>query len=217
MLKQLGLEHLPRESAKAFAAFRAYCNLGPQRSLARVAADLGKSKVLMERWSRQHRWLERIAAHDRQVAELEREAIERLAVERAVEWHRLQEGVKREAWNEAQATLTMVRKAREDWLNKGRTPGWEGLARMLELAFKLKQFAAGMPSEVKEVNTTVSGTIDIEWEAALRKTFGPRDGGAAKVEVRSANSEVVDVQEVSEEGRARIEGGGLRMEEGKEP
>ena len=45
-------------------------------------------------------------------------------------------------------------------------------SRMLELAFKLKQFACGMPGEVKEIRQEVSGTIDVEWEIAIRKAFG---------------------------------------------
>jgi hypothetical protein len=31
----------------------------------------------------------------------------------------------------------------------------------------------------------VTGTIDIEWEAALRKTFGPREGQVVEAEVVS--------------------------------
>jgi len=65
-----------------------------------------------------------------------------------------------------------VRQAREQWEAKGRTPGWEGMARMLELAFTLKKFAAGMPSEIKEVNTNITATIDVDWEIAIRKAYG---------------------------------------------
>lgn len=219
----LMLERLPRESTKAFAAFRAYLDMGPQRSLARVAADLGKSKVLMERWSRRYDWVGRIKAHEAHVADIERQAIERLAVEKAVEWHRLKEPVRREAWREAEETIAMVRKARTEWLAKGRLPGWEGMARMLELAIKLKQFAAGMPSEIKEVNTTVTGTIDIEWEAALRKTFGSRDGGKPKSEVRSPKGEgqVVEAEIVNTSPASLAapspQGGEGKRAEGKEP
>jgi hypothetical protein len=38
---------------------------------------------------------------------------------------------------------------------------------------------------VKEVNTMVKGTIDVEWEVAIRKAFGLPDGAP-----------VVDVEEV---------------------
>jgi hypothetical protein len=50
---------------------------------------------------------------------------------------------------------------------------------MLELAFKLKQFAAGMPSEIKEVNTNIHATIDVDWEIAIRKAYGVVDAPPA--------------------------------------
>ena len=61
----MGLEYeqLPRESAKAYAAFRTYLDLGPERSLAATGAKLGKSKVLMERWSRKFDWVGRVEVH----------------------------------------------------------------------------------------------------------------------------------------------------------
>ena len=43
---------------------------------------------------------------------------------------------------------------------------------MLELAFKLKQFAAGMPSEIKEVHNLHAGKVSLEWEEAIRKAYG---------------------------------------------
>ena len=58
------------------------------------------------------------------------------------------------------------------------------MARMLELAFKLKQFATGMPSEIKETHTHVTGKVSVEWEAAIRKAYGVVDVEA--VETRSA-------------------------------
>jgi hypothetical protein len=60
----------------------------------------------------------------------------------------------------AEETIAMVREARAQWLAKGRTPGWEGMARMLELAFTLKKFAAGMPNEIKEVNTNIAAVLN---------------------------------------------------------
>ena len=184
-------EQQGRESHKAFAAFKAYLELGPQRSLATVADQVGKSKTMVERWSRRFDWPARVQAHAAHLATVEREAIEGMALEKAVEWHKLQEGVRREAWQEAEETIAMVRKAREDWLAKGRLPGWEGMARMLELAFKLKQFAAGMPSEVKETHTLVSGKVSVEWEAAIRKAYGD------KAEIGKQKAEtVVEVEEV---------------------
>ena len=147
---------------------------GRTRSLAKTAEKVGKSKVMMEKLSRKFDWPARVKAHAAHVAEMERLAIEAVAREKAVEWDKVQEAVRREAWREAEETIAMVRKARQEWLEKGRLPGWEGMARMLELAFKLKQFATGMPSEVKEVHTNVTGTVEVEWEIALRKAYGPK-------------------------------------------
>jgi hypothetical protein len=164
--------------------------MGPQRSLSLVAKQLGKSKTMMEHWSRKFDWVSRVQTYTAHLAEAERKAIEGLAIARAVEWEKTHEPVRREAWREAELTIAMVRKAREEWMLKGRLPGWEGMARMLELAFKLKQFAAGMPSEIKEVNTHVSGTIDVEWEIALRKAYGQAVPGD------DLEKPVVDVEEV---------------------
>ncbi len=48
----LAFEQQPREGDKAFAAFSLYLSLGPERSLAKVAAKLGKGQRIMETWSK---------------------------------------------------------------------------------------------------------------------------------------------------------------------
>jgi hypothetical protein len=93
------------------------------------------------------------------------------------------------------------------------------MARMLELAFKLKQFAAGMPSEVKEVNTNIHAKIDLDWEIAIRKAYPvaevrpPNTPPVTAVEGRESKVEgqVVDVEAVPAGG----EDGGSKMEDGK--
>lgn len=167
----LAFEQLPRETSKAFAAFKSYLDLGPNRSLVSAAATMGCSKRRMEWLSRKYDWPGRVDAFNRHFAELERLAIERLACEKAVEWWQLHEPARRQAWLEAEEAITMVREARERWRKSGRTPGFEGMARMLDLAFKLKQFAAGMPSEIKEVHNLHAGKVSIEWEEAIRKAY----------------------------------------------
>jgi hypothetical protein len=173
----LFFEQQPKESAKAFAAFKTYLELGEQRSLSSVAEQHGKSKTMMEKWSRRFDWPARIQAHGAHIAEVERMAIEKLAIEKAVEWHNLHENVKREAWKEAEETIAMVRKARAEWIAKGRVPGWEGMARMLELAFKLKQFAAGMNVDEKK-NANEPPQVRVEVLVALEKIYGQAELGS---------------------------------------
>jgi hypothetical protein len=175
-------EQQARESDKAFAAFRAYLDMGPQRSLAAVGKKLGKSQGLMERWSAKFEWPARVQAYMAMVAEQERLAIEVRAVEKAVEWEKMHEGVRREAWKEAEETIAMVRKARAEWIEKGRVPGWEGMARMLELAFKLKQIATGL-GEGDRQNSDDSPTVRVEVNVALAKIYGePLPGEVVDVE-----------------------------------
>ena len=164
-------EQRPRETTKAYAAFKTYLDLGPTRSLVQAAAKLGCTKRRLEQLSRKHAWVARVDAFNQHVAELERQAIERLACDKAVEWWTLQEPTRRLAWLEAEEAITMVHEARERWRKSGRTPGFEGMARMLELAFKLKQFATGMPSEIKEVHNLHAGKVSVEWEEAIRKAY----------------------------------------------
>ena len=191
----LPFERRPKESDRAYAAFKTYLGLGPDRSLTAVGAKLGKGKRQMEKWSRRWSWGERVTAHGAHLAELERRVIEDHAVAQAVEWCRLTEPVRREAWMEAERAIAMVRRARERWEASDRTPGFEGMARMLEVAFKLKQFAAGMPSEIKETHTLVTGKVSVEWEAAIRKAYGEK-AEMLKAETLKSGGEVVDVEEV---------------------
>ncbi len=211
----LVFERQRRESAKAFAAFQAYLELGLERSHAMVAEKLGVSRRLIHEWSKKYGWMERIAARDAYLADAERKAIERLAIEKAVEWWKLHEPVLREAWQEAERAIAMVRTARERWEKSGRTPGFEGMARMLELAFKLKQFAAGMPSELKETHTHVTGKVSLEWEAAIRKAYGVVETGEAEtlklergsVERKSVEREVSGNQLSVSSNQPLVDGG----------
>ena len=182
-------EQQRNEGAKPFAGFKTYLELGPQRSLEAVAQKFTKSSRLIKRWSARWNWTERVLAHAAWVAGIEREAIEGRLVGKAVEWEKTHEAIRREAWQEAEKTIAMVRTARERWEKSGRTAGFEGIARMTEVAFKLKQFAAGMASEIKEVNTTLTATLDVDWEIAIRKAYAvdaPPATGPAVVDVEAA-------------------------------
>src|SRR3954447_21109483 len=89
-------EKQPDESAKAYAAFACYRDLGPERSTRKVAQRLGRSVALIQRWSRRHAWVARAGAYDN-LLEMERHAAvedyERTkAVELAARNRRVDEG-----------------------------------------------------------------------------------------------------------------------------
>ena len=104
---------------------------------------------------------------------MERQAIEGLAVEKAVEWDKVHEAVKIAEWQRHKKLIALADEMLARWeKNKAKCGTLEGIARVLELATKLGRLAAGMPTEVKEVNTTLKATIDVEWEIAIRKAYG---------------------------------------------
>jgi len=72
----LAWEKQPEESSRAYEAFSAYRDLGAARSLVKVGQLLGKSVGLMERWSVQHSWVDRVEALEARDEMLRREAIE---------------------------------------------------------------------------------------------------------------------------------------------
>lgn len=67
------------ESAQAYEAFSAYLGMGAERSTRAVARKLGKSASLIQRWSRDKEWQERVRAYDNDV---EREARKKAVADR---------------------------------------------------------------------------------------------------------------------------------------
>lgn len=188
--RMLAFEQQPKESARAFAAFKTYLELGPERSLAIVAKKHGKSRTMIERWSRRLDWPARVRAHTAHLALVERQAIESLAMEKAVDWSKVHEAVKVAEWQRHKKLIALADEMLARWeKNKAKCGTLEGIARVLELATRLGRLAAGMPTEVKEVNTTMKATIDVDWEIAIRKAY------AAKAESGEPNAAtVVDVE-----------------------
>ena len=185
-------EQQNREHNKAFAAFKTYLELGAQRSLATVAEKHGKSKTMIERWSRRFDWPARVQAHAAHLALVERQAIEGLALEKAIEWDKVHEAVKIAEWQRHKKLIALADEMLSRWeKNKAKCGTLEGIARVLELATKLARLAAGMPTEVTEVNTTMKATIDVDWEIAIRKAYGPKPAAGAVVEVEEAGKAAI--------------------------
>ena len=65
--KQSSCERRKGETEKAYEAFEIYLEMGADRSLGKVAGKLGKSKALMERWSRRNEWVSRARDYDAEI------------------------------------------------------------------------------------------------------------------------------------------------------
>src|SRR5438046_2900864 len=147
----LPFEQQPRESHKAFAAFSLYLSLGPQRSLAAVGQKLGKSKVVIERWSAKFGWLSRVQAHAAHMAIVEREATEAIAIARAAEWGKRQQEVRQEEWELHADCIRAGKEALKRFYEKGRGATRGDIARILELASTLGRLASGLATNKTEI------------------------------------------------------------------
>lgn len=81
-------DRLANEGARPYAGFVLYRDLGPERSLEKVATSLGKSRSLMSRWSADFAWVERVAAFDADQERAEQEARAKVRAAEAEKWER---------------------------------------------------------------------------------------------------------------------------------
>ena len=184
-----------RESSKAFAAFQIYLELGAQRSLAAVAERLGKSKTMMERWSRRFDWTARVQAHAAHLATIEREAAEALAVQAGTDWAKRQEQHREDEWQTRSELIVLAREAIDRWKkNPVRCGTLEGIARLLDLASKLGRVSSGLSLEPVEKTGEEDAAFMIQIEVALEKVYGQPEAGRT---VATPQTGIVEVEPVN--------------------
>ena len=167
-------EQQPRESNKAFAAFSIYLNLGSERSLAMVGEKLGKCEALIERWSTKFGWTERIRAYGEHMALVERQAVEVMARAKAVDWARRREELLETEWSMHEKCIAAATKAFATFMEKEKVyANLADIARILEVASKMGRLAAGLATDRTEVSGDLDVKVDLEFEAALKKVYGP--------------------------------------------
>ena len=166
-------EQQPRESDKAFTAFKTYLELGPERSLVLVADKVGKSKTMIERWSRKFDWPARVQAHGAHLTEIERKAAEAVAIQNGVDWAKRQEEHREDEWQTRTELIGLAREAIERWKkNPARCGTLEGIARLLDLASKLGRVSSGLSLEPAEKPGEEETAFMIQIEVALEKIYG---------------------------------------------
>jgi len=166
-------EQQPRETAKAFEAFKLYLELGPARSLAAVSRKLGKSEGLIERWSRHHHWGERVDEHGKHISALTRKAEVQVVNEFALEHAKRRASQEESEWQIRCELLALAREKIQQWREQPRRLGTlEGIARLLELASKLGRLSCGMATDRTEKTVEETRTLSIEFKAAIEKIYG---------------------------------------------
>lgn len=166
-------EQQPKESAKAFAAFKTYLELGAERSLAIAADKVGKSKTMIERWSRKFDWPARVQAHTTHLADIERQTAEALAVQAGTDWAARQEQHREDEWQTRSELIALAREAIDRWKkNPARCGTLEGIARLLDLASKLGRVSSGLSLEPVDKPVEEDAAFMIQIEVALEKIYG---------------------------------------------
>lgn len=74
-------ERLESDTDKSYHAFCIYRDMGATRSLAKVAQELSKSETIINRWSGQHDWVNRVSAYDDYQLAQRQERIEKKRIE----------------------------------------------------------------------------------------------------------------------------------------
>ena len=194
----LAFEQQPKESDKAFVAFSLYLSQGPERSLAKVAKKLGRSKVLMEKWSSKFDWGARVVAYGAHMALVEREAAEAMTRVKGVDWAKRYQELREAEWQERWDLVTFAAEVRRRWMARAERCGTlEGYARLLELASKLGHSACEKDLAVGhrvEVSGPDGGPIRVEVQAALKKIYGkPLPGEVVDVQVEPARPALPEV------------------------
>ena len=166
----LPFEQLPKESAKAFAAFSIYLNLGSERSLAMVAQKLHKSVTMLGRWSAKFDWPARVAAHAAHLAAVEREATEAVAQVKSAEWLTRQQQLREREWEMHEKCIAAAERGLKAFMEREKVyANLSDIARILELASRLGRLACGMATDKTEITGEDGGPIRVELSAALNK------------------------------------------------
>ncbi len=137
---------LKNETAKAFQAFCIYRDMGIERSIEKVSKELGKSMVLIERWSSRYNWGERAKAYDDYIEELKRKQNEKEILEMTKRHIKIALGM--------QAKIVERLKSLDVEKLSPMT-----LVKWLETSINIERLSRGVETENKK--TTVEGKIEI--------------------------------------------------------
>jgi hypothetical protein len=130
---RLPWERQYNESRQAFQAFATYRDQGPTRSLSRVSQELHKDRVLLGRWSRKWRWVERAQAWDDEQDRVHRES--------------MAEAIREMNREHALVGRAMVVKASKA-IEAGAKPGKAEIPRWVAEGVKTQRLALGVPDQI---------------------------------------------------------------------
>lgn len=184
------------ESAKAYAAFCEYRNMGVERSLNAVSQNLAKSLPFIKEWSSKHEWVKRAEEWDAHQEEKSRRSMEKARLEIENQWRDRQEQLRQQEWDYAQKLIEKAKAMLDFPLAQKQTKpdangnvtivnparwGFSDAARILDTASKLARLAADMNTSKSAVDMTWRSKAieDIKAGAIDYKTLADVDSSLA--------------------------------------
>lgn len=189
------IPQLEGESAPAYAARLAYLEMGGERSVAKVARKLSKSKTLINRWSGRYEWVDHARRYDEAWAAVAMMAQHEAERKEAEKWAARRQEQREREWDASQALLKKAqemmkfplatveqKQADGKIINIIKPAGWSfaTAAKVYESAAKLARLAAEMETERTAHNVTVEqlATMSLEeLEELARKRGLPINAG----------------------------------------
>ena len=186
----LAFDQLPRESARAYAAFKTYLDMGADRSLVKVAQQIGKKVGPLQKWCSKYDWTARCAAHTAHFAMVERKAQEKQIVLASAEWKKRETRLKETEWAMHERAIAAAQRGLNAFMEKEKVyANLSDIARMLEIASKLGRLATGIGTEPNR--TAGNGpVVRVEVNVALEKIYGQ------PLPCEVATPAVIDIEEV---------------------
>lgn len=129
------------EGVRAFQAFTIYLQMGPERSITKVARELSKSRTLIGRWSAAHQWTERVAAWDAHIHRLEMREREKAVKQANANHVKLSQAMQ----GRIAETLNLMAKAKDkDGKPAPFGPAPEDVPKWVDTAVKIERLGLGM-------------------------------------------------------------------------
>lgn len=162
------------EPHKALECFLCYFDLGVNRTYVRVATSTAVPLSTVKMWAARYNWRGRVHAYNTHLLQTRMTVETDARRDQAQVWADRSAAFKELEWRAAQDLLAAARVHLDAIL--AAEPGKVSLtdvARTLEIASKIGRLATGLSTDKQEITGPDGGPIRLEFEAALRKIYGP--------------------------------------------
>jgi hypothetical protein len=162
----------PDEPAEAYQLFIAWLTLPSVRKTAAAAKKFGCSVHRVRRTAARHRWKTRTRAFDNYRASLASDALHRLLHREARTMEERADQFRQQEWALHEGMMLMAQGIIENLRKYPRSTSINDVVKLIDFASRLGRRAAGMPIDHTEP-PPAPPALDLEWEAAIRKAYGP--------------------------------------------